>query len=114
MSAVIARCYAARVSAARWRQVPFIGLGLVYLLVAGNLLRAGCNGINHADGTGEGLIAAAIGIAGGLSLVVGGAFCALGARAHRSAPRAFRFRIVGLVLGLLPFAIYAWIRVAGG
>jgi hypothetical protein len=100
------------VSTSRWRQVPFIALGFVYLLTAVNLLRVGCNGINHADGTGEGLIATAIGLAGALSLIIGGLFCALGARAHRSAPRAYRFRLVGLVLGLVPFAIYGWIRLS--
>jgi|KBSMisStandDraft_5_1062788.scaffolds.fasta_scaffold948556_2 hypothetical protein len=101
-------------SAARWRQVPFLVLGLAYLLSGANLLHAGCSGINRADGTGEGLVAAGIGVAGGLSLVVGGLFCVLGARAHRTAARAHPLRIVGLILGLIPFVIYGWLRLARG
>jgi hypothetical protein len=99
-------------TAARWRQIPFFVLGLAYLLTGVSLLRAGCNGINHADGTGEGLIAAAIGLGGGLSVTIGALFCVLGARAHRATVRAYRFRIAGLVLGLLPFAIYGWIALS--
>ena len=101
-------------SAARWRQIPFVVLGLVYLLTGASLLRTGCSGINHADGTGEGMIAAAIGLGGGLSVAIGGVFCLLGARAHRTTVRGYRFRIVGLILGLVPFAIYGWIRLSGG
>ena len=100
-------------SAGRWRQVPFFVLGLVYLLTGASLLQVGCNGIDHADGMGEGMIAMAIGLGGGLSGTIGGLFCLLGARAHRATPRGYGFRIAGLILGLVPFAIYGWIRLFG-
>ncbi len=101
-------------TAARWRQVPFFILGIGYLLTGAALLRAGCNGITHADGTGEGIIAAGIGLGGGLSVSIGGLFGVLGARAHRANVRAYRFQLAGLLLGLLPFGVYVWIFLSRG
>src|SRR6185503_11729755 len=42
-----------------WRAAPFLLGAAVYVVTAGALLRAGCNGIGHADGTGEALLASA-------------------------------------------------------
>jgi hypothetical protein len=76
------------------------------------LLRAGCNGIGHADGTGEALLASAVAFGGMLSLSVAGVFGALARRAHEATARAYRIRLLALALGLVPFVVYAWVRLS--
>ena len=94
--------------------MPFFTVSAVYLLIGAALCRSGCNGINHADGMGEGLLATIVGVGGALGIVVSGLLFTLGARARQITGRPYRRRLWVLVLGLAPFAIYGWIRLTGG
>src|SRR3954447_11600001 len=95
------------------RQLPFFALGVAYMLIGAGLLRSGCGGINHADGTGEGLLAAMVGVAGTLSLATGAVFIGLGRRVRHITGRPYRLRLLALAVGVAPFAIYGWIRLTG-